>query len=162
MGFGFVLAATWLPRPIVGWGRVPTTLSRQFASRRNQIIAGESCGALSPIYTCPSLFYQQDFVHFIDNLSSLAMLISGTAAAEDLGAFASLYQILATKLDSRAWLEFVESSANLADGPSRLGPQWRFSELARRLNAVVIDARMPELPDLLSAPLSSLVEAFAC
>ena len=124
-------------------------------------VAGESCAALSPLYTCPSLVFQRDFIHFIDNQSSLAMLVKGTAAAEDLGALASLRQILATKLDSRAWLEFVESSANLADGPSRLGPQWYFSELARRLNAVVIGALLPELPDLLNAPLSSLVEAFA-
>ena len=69
-------------------------------------------------------FKARDFIHFIDNRGALAQIVSGAAAEEDLSSLADLQQILSAKLGARSWSEYVESSANIADGPSRLGRLW--------------------------------------
>ena len=59
-------------------------------------------------------------LHFVDNQPALASLIGGKGADADVAAIACVYQLLLTALGVSAWLEFVESDSNLADGPSRL------------------------------------------
>ena len=60
---------------------------------------------------------------------------------------------------ARIWFEYVESDANVADGPSRLGMAWEHSPLARTLGCTMVSAALPSLSSLASAPRSAL-EAF--
>ena len=65
-------------------------------------------------------------------------------------------QLIAAECGVRVWFEFVESEANIADGPSRFGKAWVASPDATHLQSTMEDARLPDLSGLLSAPADSL------
>lgn len=139
-------------QPLAGYGTVPDSLVALFEERRNQIQAGELLGALSAIYTCAERLRGLRVIHFVDNQGALASLISGSSIARDLLAIASVFQILVVAMGIRLWLEFVESDANVADGPSRLLAAWAGSTLCRSIGAKVIRAKIPVLDNLCDAP----------
>ena len=99
-------------------------------------------------------------LHFVDNQGALSCLVNGCFRAGDMGAIATLYQILMAKMSCRVWAEYVESSANCSDGPSRDGDEWRFHETCRALGATVIRARLPKLEKLKGTPLVELLNLF--
>ena len=148
MGFGWVLFSRDMAYPVCGIGEVPASWASQFVDRKTQIILAEALAALSAFVTAPGLLKNRDLVHFIDNQSSLGAFISGSAGACDLARVAALYQLSAAHLRCRAWLEYVQSSANLSDGPSRLQWKWRWSAIARSLGAKLIPARLPAFDNL--------------
>ncbi len=160
MGFGFLVFAPWLARPLGGFGVVPDDLTQQFETRMTQIAIGETLAAISAFYSVPELFQNVDILHFVDNQSALASIISGSSKAEDIGAIACLYHLILGARGSRSWLEYVESSANLSDGLSRMGERWCRTKLASELGAVVRPAVLPALPCLRRAPLAELIRLF--
>ena len=95
-------------------------------------------------------------LHFVDNQPALASLIGGKGADADVAAIACVYQLLLTALGVSAWLEFVESDSNLADGPSRLLAGWLQTPEARMLRCTHEAARLPDLTDLIGAPVHEL------
>ena len=106
----------------------------------------------------PDLLKDSDVMHFVDNQGTLSTLIRGAARDGDLAVLASFYQLTCARLGVRAWLEYVESEANIADGPSRVGVQWALSELAKELNVEVKFVPFPELPYLDEVSLRALME----
>ena len=56
----------------------------------------------------------------------------------------------------RPWFEYVESEANIADGPSRDGADWGASAEAVQLMCTLEIARLPDLSSLFDAPPSAL------
>ena len=59
-------------------------------------------------------------VLFIDNTAAHAIITRGSAAEADLRAMAKAIRALCTSLDVTLWTEWVESKANVSDGPSRI------------------------------------------
>ena len=92
----------------------------------------------------------------MDNIGGLAGLIGGASGADDLSAIASVFQLLTVSMGLRTWLEYVESEANIADGPSRLMDLWIHTPLCKKLNAEQFEALLPDLRLLSDAPFESL------
>ena len=162
MGFGWVISAADWKVPLAGWGFVPAELAAQFEERKTQICMGEALAAISAPFTVPALFEGRDVLHFIDNQGALSCLINGVSRAPDVGAVACLYQLVMAKLECRSWAEYVESTANISDGPSRLGRKWAFTEECRLIGATLIEAKLPLLSNLRASSLETLLEAFPC
>ena len=78
------------------------------------------------------------------------------------GAVATVYQLLVARFGRRVWAEYVESTANISDGPSRLGRKWAFTEECRLIGATLIEAKLPLLSNLRASSLETLLEAFPC
>ena len=91
-------------------------------------------------------------VHFVSNQGGLAALVGGFDT--DTSAIACVYQLVAAPCSVRAWFEYVESEAKIADGPSREGR--RSSYVARAIHCTMEGAALPDLPSLGTAPLTSL------
>ena len=139
-----------------GSGVVPSSVSRQFRARKTQILVGELLGALSGVFSCSDALRNGRLLHFVDNQPAVATLIGGKGTDPDVAAIACVYQLLLTALGVSAWLEFVESESNLADGPSRLLADWLHSPEARMLRCTHEPARLPDLTDLIRAPIHEL------
>ena len=89
--------------------------------RTQQICPGEAlCGIAVPT-SCPDLLQGQDLLWFVDNEAACSSLIRGHSSEGDVHVIAHTSTILLTKLNSRAWYEWVDSHSNLSDGLSRLG-----------------------------------------
>ena len=99
----------------------------QMKPRTQYITQAESCAAILPLLVEPDLLADSDLLHFVDNQGTLSTLIRGAARDGDLAVLSSFYQLTCARLGIRAWIEYVESDANIADGPSRRGVAWVFS-----------------------------------
>ena len=95
-----------------------------------------------------------------DNGSIAALLAAPLNSVKDTCAVACLYQLLIAKHGAKVWLEYVESDANVSDGPSRLLGSWVFSDLARKLGCSMEEAKLPDIDALLEAPLDGMKEVF--
>ena len=63
--------------------------------------------------------------------------------------------VLAASAGCRIWFGYVESSANVADGPSRHLASWRFDALAAQCMCEFTAANLPDLRDVFSAPVQA-------
>jgi hypothetical protein len=61
----------------------------------------------------------RDVLHWVDNTSAIFGLYKGYSASEDSSRLIQIFHLLMAKLNFRTWWEYVASSANLADLPSR-------------------------------------------
>ena len=65
--------------------------------------------------------FQRDLLIFVDNEAAVSALIRGGSKAADAARLAELFHALLLQLTSRAWVEWIDSNSNPADGLSRLG-----------------------------------------
>ena len=117
-------------------------------------------GALSAIHSCSQVLAGNRLLHFVDNQGALASLIHGFSSQDDCCSLACLYQLTAAEAGVRVWLEYVESEANLADGPSRFGGRWEYGDDAQAICCTMEEAYLPDLQCMLSAP-HSVLAAFS-
>jgi hypothetical protein len=103
------------PRLRRGPGRVHSAIRK----REQYIGQLEILGAVAVYYSLPEIFVNQKVLHFIDNTSAVAGLLRGYSAVEDSARIVHAFWALATGLGLVAYFEYVKSSANIADAPSR-------------------------------------------
>ena len=72
---------------------------------------------------CEDVLQGADVLIFCDNLGALTGLIAGHSPQQDTAVVLSVFHILIHKIKARVWGEHVESEANVADEPSRMGPR---------------------------------------
>ena len=113
-------------------------------------------GALAAVYSCQDLLRGTRALQVVDNIGGLGGLIGGASGADDLSAIASVFQLLTVAIGLRTWLEYVESEANIGDGPSRKMDQWIHTPLCKKLDAEQVKALLPDLRLLSDAPFASL------
>ena len=111
--------------PVAGACVVPHDLSIQLTARDTQIFIGELLAALSAVYACRHRSVNRRVLDFVENQGALAALTNGFSTNEDTSAVACSYQHLAASISARVWFEYVESEANVTDGPPREGMAWR-------------------------------------
>ena len=80
---------------------------------------------------------------WIDNMSALSMLVSGSARADDLSALALHTHFGLALARARAWWEYVESESNPSDGGSRVGV---VDKVATALGVELHVVSLPPLP----------------
>ena len=89
--------------------------------RLQQITA---CEMLPPLYflaSHPDLVRGRDFLWWIDNQSSVSLLVKGAGSQSDLASIAAAVHLAAAKLSCRLWFEWVPMDSNCSDGLSRDG-----------------------------------------
>ena len=73
--------------------------------------------------TPEDLLSDSSVIMFIDNMGVLCSLVLGHCKGADLSlpVYSTVLQV--AQLQAQVWFEYVDSNANLADGPSRLGTE---------------------------------------
>ena len=101
-------------------GRIPTYVQRLLKRRRTNITAYELLAALASIVALYSdALSGCRLVHFIDNTAALACVIRGFSKQRDLSLISGRFWYELTSLPVLYVAHYVNSKANLADGPSR-------------------------------------------
>jgi hypothetical protein len=67
----------------------------------------------------PELFRGRDVIWYVDNTSAMAAFVKGASKNEHLERIVIVFWFCAFHLDSRIWIEWVDSGANWSDGLSR-------------------------------------------
>jgi hypothetical protein len=91
-----------------------------FKDRATQIIAAELLAPLCALKCCRKTLERTAAIFFIDNMSSMCALVTGSCRAEDLASVATSMHVGLMQHRCWAWLEYVESDSNIADGGSRV------------------------------------------
>jgi hypothetical protein len=124
-GFGAVAFVVFLPtdQVLFAWAEVPhevfVSLSK-LHERKTYICPLEEI-ALVAAYFNPALtsvFEQRDVNHFADNTANGAAW-KGYSPAVDLAMLSNSFHLQLLKLQTRVWIEWVPSAANIADDPTR-------------------------------------------
>ena len=131
-GVGVAAWASWLEHPVAAFSKVPTDIRSMWASMANtegyrDIFLVEAVGPLLLLVAFPRLMRNALWLHFIDNTSAEASLISGSSALEAADHIAGLTWELCGTRRLYPYFDRVESSANPVDGLSRgnFQGQWR-------------------------------------
>ena len=121
-----------------------------FRDRKTQIMAAELFGPVLALLMDWKGLEHTSAVFWIDNMSALCALVTGSCKAPDLAGLASGMHLGLAKRSVWAWFEFVDSAANPADGGSREGVD---DDLARQLGVPLRLVSFPLLPQGFPKPL---------
>ena len=98
----------------------------------------EMLAAFSGRYSNQETLRGRDVLHCVDNQAAFASLVSGSSLQLDVGAFAALHTLYAVKNGMGLGFEYVESTYNISDGPSREPMAWLLSTAANTLHAHMV------------------------
>ena len=105
-----------------GWTcDVPTTVMDLLPEQDTYIAYGEAFAPLLCLLQCAEVFKDSSVLMFIDNMGVLCSLVLGHSRAVDLSlpVYATILHV--AQIRAKVWFEYVDSCANVADGPSRDG-----------------------------------------
>ena len=122
----------YLGKVLYAHGRVPNSIRRHLKPRKTNIVAYEMIAAVVAILALDKLVPNTVFArHFVDNTPTKSCVIGGYSKQGGLNTIvgALWYESAHRTLSYRC--EYVQSKANLADGPSR-----RDISVMTRMNAV--------------------------
>jgi hypothetical protein len=98
---------------------LPDHIVQSFHAKRTYIAHGEAFVVLFALYREAKLLRNTSVVWFMDNLGVLASLCKASSSMPDLSCIVHAIILSCVKLDSIVWWEYVNSSANTADGGTR-------------------------------------------
>jgi hypothetical protein len=100
-----------------------------FGDKKNYIGPLEALASAAVDFTYPDVLSGRLAIYFVDNQGSLACMVRGSSDDSATSAIAHCAALRQQRQGTRVWYEYVASSANLADLPSR----GRLRESARLL-----------------------------
>ena len=125
-GFGAVAFVVFLPsdQVVFAWAEVPheVFVSQAKLHERKTYICPLEEIALVAAYFNPALmsvFEHCDMNHFADNTAANGAAWKGYSPAVDLAVLSNAFHLQLLKLQTRVWIEWVPSAANIADDPTR-------------------------------------------
>ena len=118
-GMGAVLINTRTWETTFTMGCVPKHLDARLRARKTQINLYELLAIWASAITFIKQISQSSTVIFIDNQSALNMVIKGWSPCEDANMILHELWLLLARRGVSTHFEYVQSKANLADGPSR-------------------------------------------
>ena len=104
--YGQSLAMSW--ETVNGWCR-----------RKQQIYAAETFAVIAAVSNLQFLVAGRDILIFVDNEAAASTLIRGASKEEDVQNLAHQFHWQLLHLGSRAWIEWIDTGSNPADGWSR-------------------------------------------
>ena len=109
-------------RPHGGTCRVPHEVVASWRPRAQQIFPGEAllCLILLPLLF-PHLLSGQDWLWFLDNQTAVSAAVRCTSSEQDVFEISHYASIFRSRLNARAWHDWVDTESNISDGLSRLG-----------------------------------------
>ena len=129
-----------------------------FCPRKQQITPCEALlGIIAPL-NLATFLKGEDLIWFIDNTPTCSCFIKGSSSHKDLAKIATITSLLLAYLQCRAYFEYVESAANIADGLSRggLSDAWTMKQ-GWQLSVAVL----PDFEKLSKMPFASLCESLS-
>jgi len=120
-----------------------------FTARKTQIMAAELFGPLLALLMDFEGLDHTVATFYLDNMSGLCALVSGSSRAPDLAGLASGMHLGLARRSVWAWFEFVDSASNPADGGSRVGVQ---DDLAWQLGVPLRMVPFPYMPPAFPRP----------
>ena len=112
-------------------------------ARRTHICVLEEIALVAP-YFHPELrevFECSDVSQFADNTAANGAALKGYSPSEDIARLVFSFHVRLVLMQSRVWIEYVPSAANIADDPTR----GEFERLHSDFNAEQIEFIMPPL-----------------
>ena len=85
------------------------------------IFPAEACCSVLVPFNLPEAFRKRDVVWFVDNEAAASAIIRGDSSSPDVANMVHVAHAMFRKLNSRVWIEWVDTKANPADGLSRSG-----------------------------------------
>jgi hypothetical protein len=158
---GFIVFSPKLKNPMAGWASIPNVeLVAAFGILGSYIMQGEAIAAVVPWVHFRELLRDADVLCFVDSQAALSALVGGASSSPSLARLASVWQITYGSVSARVWAEWVESAANIADGPSRLLAKWRFTNTCKELGATYSQIKIPAFASLFWTPIWLLKHVF--
>jgi len=111
--------------------------------RRTQIMPCEALGPIIALYLARHRLAHRALNCFIDNISGLCALAKGASRRPDLSALCYAFHLAANLLDAKPWVDYVQTSSNLADGGSRVGI---LDDLSRTMGIRFVEVPFFKLP----------------
>ena len=121
------------------------SLFQVLCPRKTQIAIGEMLGVVLAFKYFPNEIKDAQCIFYIDNMGVLHNIVNGTSTGPDLTAFSLAIHHKMFELNASAWLEYVASASNLADGGPRDGVD---CPLAAQLGIPLRLVTLPSLPRL--------------
>ena len=100
---------------------VPQVVLDELPDQGTYIAYGEAFAPLLAILQHRNMLEGSSLVTFIDNMGVLCSFVVGHSKVVDLSMPIYSTVLLCAQLKIKAWWEYVDSNANIADGPSRAG-----------------------------------------
>jgi len=112
-------------------------------ARRTHICVLEEIALVAPYFhpRLREIFEMCDVNHFADNTAANGAAFKGYSSSPDIARLVYSFHMRLSELQSRLWIEYVPSAANIADDPTRD----RFDTLHDVFHAELIDFVMPPL-----------------
>ena len=128
-------------------GRIPNRVRHMLKSRKTNIVAYELFIAVAAVVTfCPELLINASILHFVDSTPAISCILKGYSKQGDLSDIAGRLWFECAAVMCSYIVEYVKSSCNLADGPSRGD-----ISLMDKLGFVEVPFRLPAFRGSLSA-----------
>ena len=119
-GLGFVAYSPYTGAFVCSaWVVPPPLLASLFRPHEQYVGILENLAAQAVAFSVPTILSRRLVLHFVDNQGALSNLVSGSSTDPDSRAIVYDSALQMAKLGARAWYEWVESEANIADLPSR-------------------------------------------
>ena len=109
------------PAPVGFTSVLPLDLTQNWKPRKHQIFLAELSAVPLFLAKHAKMLIGQDLLLFLDNEGSVGSLVRTTSSEPDAEFVAQLCHCLLTMLHVRAWIDWVDSDSNPADGLSRVG-----------------------------------------
>ena len=121
--------------------------------RKTQINQLEVFALLALFWSHPAAIRNMDLVCFVDNQGAVSALVKGYARNSDALDAACVVHLVAAQFNTRLWVEWVDSGANISDGLSRAQdgalPSWE-----------LMNSTLPPMSSVGAWKLQSLFAAF--
>lgn len=123
-GIGVAVWASWLPRPLAAFTRVPDKIRTMWATMAEKsdykdIYLIEGIGPLILLYAFPKVMRSALWVHFVDNEAAEAALVKGASSLHAADHIVGLTWDRCAQRNLIPYFDRVESSANPVDRLSR-------------------------------------------
>ncbi len=113
-------------------GKSPEEISRLLLPRKTQIHALEMLALVGALFANKERLHRRRLLAFVDNQTAIGVIRKGSSKARDLAALSEVAHRLASECSCELFIQWVPSSLNFADPPSRglageLGSRSRFT-----------------------------------
>ena len=140
---GYCLACPQGGTRVAGYAKVPQSHLEKWAPKKQVICLVELAAVATLLAEEEALLQNSDVILFVDNSAAVSAYIKGRSGCPQLDALAQQIHLTAYRTDTRLWMEYVETTANWADGVSRRGLEcpWAYAN-----GFTVRTVRVPKLP----------------
>ena len=108
------------------YGYFPERLLPLLNPRQTQIVMAEAVALLWVLKAAEQHIKGSRLLLFVDNIALVCSVCKGTSAHSDIQSIVTSIHLYLFQIGCAWWIEYVPSKLNLADSPSRAGPDCKY------------------------------------